>query len=135
MKSFSKMLAIGLCTAILAVFANLLIKPNYAMAATTPTTTSNPNCQNSNQAGVKECLASNNLVKDLNDIVNFLSAGVGIVVVGNIIIGGIQYTTSGEGSEGIKKARQRISNSALALVAFLFIYAFLQWIIPGGVFG
>ena len=32
----------------------------------------------------------------------------------------------------VAEAKKRISNALLALVAWLLIYAFLQWIIPGG---
>jgi uncharacterized membrane protein len=73
-------------------------------------------------------------VHDIQIIVNFLSAGVGIVVVAVIILGGIQYSMAGDNPQAVGSAKQRIINGLIALVAFLFIFAFLQWLIPGGVF-
>lgn len=78
------------------------------------------------------CLQKNPIVTNLNNIIDFLSAGVGIVVIAVIIIGGIQYTLAGDNSSATQAAKQRITNGLIALFAFLFIFAFLQWIIPGG---
>ena len=92
------------------------------------------NCQDSSQSGLQQCLQTNPIVKDINTIVNFLSAGVGIVVVATIITGGIQYTLAGDSPEATSKAKQRITNGLIALVAYLLIFTFVQWLIPGGVF-
>lgn len=78
--------------------------------------------------------SDNPIIKDLNKIVNFLSALVAIVVIGSIIVGGIQYSLAGGGSDTTQKAKKRIVDSFIALGVFLFIYALLQWLIPGGVF-
>lgn len=83
---------------------------------------------------VSQELKKNPIVKDLNTIVNFLSAGVGIIVVIVIIVGGIQYSMAGDNPQAVAAARQRILNGLIALMAFLFMFAFLQWLIPGGVF-
>lgn len=77
---------------------------------------------------------TNPIVKDLNDIVKVLSGLVGVVVVGMIILGGIQYSMAGDKAEAVSAAKKRIINGVTALVAFLFIFAFLQWLIPGGIF-
>jgi hypothetical protein len=84
---------------------------------------------------ISNCLKNNKIVADLNKIVNFLSAGVGIVVTGSIIFAGIQYSLAGGDSAKVSAAKKRITDSLIALLAFAFMYAFLQWIIPGGVFG
>jgi hypothetical protein len=83
---------------------------------------------------LSNCLQTNPIVKDLNYIINFLSAGVGIVVVAVIILGGIQYSTAGDSPEATAKAKARIMNGLIALLAFMFVFAFLQWLIPGGIF-
>jgi hypothetical protein len=62
-----------------------------------------------------------------------LSAGVGIIVVTVIIIGGIQYSIAGDNANATKAARDRIMNGLIALFAFMLIFAFLQWLIPGGI--
>jgi hypothetical protein len=80
-----------------------------------------------------QCLQKNPITKNLNNLVNFLSAGVGIVVIGVIILGGIQYSIAGDNATATGAAKQRIINGLIALAAFLFLFAFLQWLIPGGI--
>lgn len=67
-------------------------------------------------------------------IINILSAVVGVIVVIMIVIGGIQYSTARDNPQGVAAARERIINALLALVSYLAITAFLQWVVPGGVF-
>jgi len=113
-------------TTIVAILAAIFIlAPGKTLAATT-----NPvgKCDK-NATGVNNCI-----VIDLNYLINILAAGVGLVVVGTIIVGGIQYSTAGDKPEDVTKAKQRIMNGLIALVAFIFMWAFLQWLIPGGVF-
>lgn len=84
-----------------------------------------------NKTGV---CSTNPIVGDLNTIVNVLAALVGVVVVGSIILGGIQFSAAGDKAEAVSAAKKRIINGLIALAAFLFIYTFLQWLIPGGIF-
>lgn len=69
------------------------------------------------------------------DIINFMSFGVGIIVVGLIVVGGFQYVTAGGNPQKIEAAKHRIIQAIVALVLFIFMYALLQWLIPGGLFG
>jgi uncharacterized ion transporter superfamily protein YfcC len=50
-------------------------------------------------------------------------------------MGGIQYSTSGGNPQAASAAKKRMSNAFLALLALVFLYTFLQWIVPGGIFG
>jgi hypothetical protein len=77
---------------------------------------------------------NNPIIKDINLFVNILSGLIGIAVVGSIILGGIQYSLAGDNPQALSAAKGRIMNGLTALVAFIFTYAFLQWLIPGGVF-
>jgi hypothetical protein len=70
----------------------------------------------------------------VNSVTNFLSAGVGIIIVIMIIVGGIQYTTAGGDPQKVASAKGHILNAIIALVAFFFLFAFLQWVVPGGIF-
>ncbi|MBX4197652.1 hypothetical protein KW801_03830 [Candidatus Saccharibacteria bacterium] len=116
------------------VLASITLVAPMALAATTKTPVDpNVNCNDSSQSGLQNCIKSNKIVEDLNGIIDFLSAGVAIVVIGSIILGGIQYSMAGGSPEAVTKARQRITNGLIAFAAFLFIFAFLQWIIPGGI--
>lgn len=74
------------------------------------------------------------ILKYLQIIINILSGLVGIVVVVAIISGGIQYSMGGDDPQKIQAARSRITNALMALILFTFMYAFLQWLVPGGIF-
>lgn len=107
---------------------------------TTPTSTSV--CQNTlgsngqvSQSKVDSCLNQSPVVHDIQNIVNFLSAGVGIIVIAVIILGGVQYSMAGDNANATGAAKTRITNGLMALFAFIFSWAFLQWLIPGGIFG
>jgi len=94
------------------------------------------NCKNTTSAAALEnCIRNNKITKDLNYIINFLSAGVGIVIVGMLLVGGIQYMVAGANPQALTAAKARISNALIALLAFIFTFAFLQWLVPGGIFG
>ena len=95
---------------------------------------SNPSKYPQTAAGQHACLAANPLVTKIQDVVNFLSAGVAVVIAGSIIVAGIQYTMAGNQPQVLAAARNRIINAVIALFAFLLTFAFLQWIIPGGIF-
>jgi len=81
------------------------------------------------------CTGHGNPITDmLFAFVRLLSDGVGIVVVASIIVGGIQYTVSRGDPQAPAAAVKRIQSSATALLIFIFGWALLQWIIPGGFF-
>ena len=87
------------------------------------------------QTKLKNCVTQTPIVKDIQSIVDFLSIGVGIIVIAMIIIGGIQYSMAGDSPDATGKAKTKITNALIALFVYLFMFAFLQWIIPGGLFG
>jgi hypothetical protein len=70
--------------------------------------------------------------KYVQPLINVLAAAIGVVATINIIIGGIQYSAASGDPQKVAAARKRIANSVLALVAFGLLYAFMQWLIPGG---
>ncbi len=70
----------------------------------------------------------------LFSIIRFLSIGVGIVVVGAIIVSGIQYTTGEGNPEATQNAKNRIQASIISLVIYVFIFSIAQFLIPGGFF-
>ena len=75
------------------------------------------------------------IVAYLKLILKFLSGGVGIVVLLMMTIAGVQYITAAGQPEQVKAAKNRIQNAITALVLFLIAFAFLNFIIPGGIFG
>jgi|SRR3989344_3374226 len=86
------------------------------------------NCINGPEGG--NCTTMDKIM----DVVDALSAVVGIVVVVMIIVGGIQYSSAGSDPQKIASAKTKIVNALLALLVLIFLWAFLQWIVPGGVF-
>jgi len=66
--------------------------------------------------------------------VNILSAGVVIAAIGGVVYGSIMYTTSGGSVEQTKKARAIIANTIVGIVLYVAMWAFLNYIVPGGVF-
>jgi hypothetical protein len=68
----------------------------------------------------------------INPAINLLAAAVGIIVAISIIIGGLQYGSSAGDPQKASAAKNRIRNAIIALVTFLFLYAILNFLIPGG---
>lgn len=67
-------------------------------------------------------------------VLNIMTAGVGIAAVGGIIYAAILYTSARDNSGQVSKAKVLIFNVVLGLIAYAGMFAFLQWIIPGGIF-
>lgn len=81
-------------------------------------------------------LNSNNcgIIKMVIVITNAMSALVGVVIVAMLVWGGIQYSSAGADPSKVQAAKQKIINAIIALVLFIFGYALLQWLVPGGIF-
>ncbi len=83
------------------------------------------------EAAVKD----NPIFQLLLTFINFLTAGVGLVVTTLVVVGGLQYMTAGGNPQKTQAAIMRISNALIGLVLYIFMFAILQWLIPGGLFG
>lgn len=66
--------------------------------------------------------------------INILSAGIGIVAVGGIIYAAILWTTAEDKAAQITQSKTTIFNIILGLVAYALLFAFVQFLVPGGVF-
>lgn len=79
------------------------------------------------------CSQKGNPVFDLTfAIIRLLSDGVGIVIVLSVVIAGIQYTTSADNPRSVEAAKARLRSAVLALAVFIFAYALLNYLVPGG---
>lgn len=67
-------------------------------------------------------------------IFRFLSAGAGIVVIGSIVLAGIQYSASKGDPQATGAAIKRISNSLIGLLIYLLMFAIANFLVPGGMF-
>lgn len=82
----------------------------------------------------EQCLRENALINFLKVAINVLSALVGLVVTAMIVLGGIQYASAGGNPNATSAAKKRIFNAIFALIAYLFLFVILEWLLPGGLF-
>jgi hypothetical protein len=66
-------------------------------------------------------------------IIRFLSAGVGIAVVGGIVYGGIMYMTARDNAGQTQKAITIIVNAVIGLLLYIFLFAIINFLVPGGI--
>lgn len=64
----------------------------------------------------------------LKFVVDVMSIGIGILGVIGITIVGIQYLTAGGSEEKTRKAKRRMFEIVIGLVAYVLIYAALKWL-------
>jgi hypothetical protein len=65
--------------------------------------------------------------------INFLSAVAGMAIVASIVIAGYQYMTARDNSGQVESAKKRMMWAIIALGVFVFMYAILNFLVPGGV--
>ena len=65
-------------------------------------------------------------------MIRFLTFGVGVVITIAIIMSGIQYTTSEGNPEKTMAAKNHIQNAIIGLMMYIFAFALLNYLIPGG---
>lgn len=97
-----------------------------------------PNCANDyscNPGDGEKCLENNPIIVWLNFFINVFAAVIGVGAVAMLIFAGVQYTTAADNPSQVEAAKKKIGAVVLGLVAFIFLYAFLNWLIPGGVIG
>lgn len=68
-------------------------------------------------------------------IINTLTVGVGVAAVGAIAFAGFLYATARDDTNQTKKAITMITNTAIGILVYIFMWAILQYLIPGGVLG
>lgn len=68
----------------------------------------------------------------LNLILEILSIGIGILGVIGIMVVGIQYMTAADNEQQTAKAKRRITEIIIGLIAYAILYAASQWLLPGG---
>ena len=72
--------------------------------------------------------------KYVNPAINLFSMVFGLIAVSSLIFGGIQYSASAGDPQNVAKAKKRIIDTIIAIVAYFFLYAFIQFLVPGGLF-
>lgn len=134
----------ALAAAILAVF--ILLAAPFAAHAAAPIA----NCTTSDgKPGVKTAIAvggtncvpingsgiqSNPIFIYITSILKVVSGLAGLATVGGFIWGGILYITARANASQVEKAKMVMVNSVIGLLMFIFMYAILQFLVPGGIF-
>jgi hypothetical protein len=113
---------------------------------TKPCTLDNKICNNYNAAPSATCQTgdpavsngctngdcSGLITKYINPLIKLLTILIGIIISISIVVAGIQYGSAAGDPSKVTAARKRIWNAVLALVAYIFLAGFLNFIIPGG---
>ncbi|MBR3256874.1 hypothetical protein IKG02_01115 [Candidatus Saccharibacteria bacterium] len=69
----------------------------------------------------------------LSIVLNILTFGVGAAGVLGIVISGVQYMSASGNEVQMTKAKNRIVQVVIGLVAYGLFWAVLEWLIPGGI--
>ena len=77
-----------------------------------------------------DCGHGEAIISILNLVVNVMTIGVGILGVMGITIVGIQYLTAGGSEERTRKAKRRMFEIIVGIVAYVIVYSLLNWLIP-----
>lgn len=78
-------------------------------------------------------IAENPIFFYLRQILIFMAGGVGFAVVGGIIYGSYMYITARDNASQTQQGQNIIINAVIGLLLFIFMYAILQFLIPGGI--
>ena len=123
-----KKILILIAFAIVAINSSSFFLSNVVLASglTPPTSTSG-------EVKATE-LKDNPIVQWIEFFINVLS--VTILAGSSVMIAwaGIQYMSARDNAQAVQAAKQKIWNVVFGLIAYFFLYAFIQWLVPGGVF-
>lgn len=67
-------------------------------------------------------------------VLNIMTFGVGVVAVAMVAYASFLYTTAQDNGNQTKEAIEKIRNVVIGIVCYALMWAFLNFLIPGGVF-
>lgn len=91
------------------------------------------NCKGETPDKLKVCVQQNPVIQQFTQIINFLTIGVSVIITIVVIIGGMQYMTARNNPQAVTSAKKKIAAAIIAFAAYMILWAFLQYLIPGGV--
>lgn len=103
----------------------------------------NSTCPDGVQTSFFGCVQKNEDSTDLNDnpiyklllnAINFLAVGVGIVVVGGIVYGSFLIVNSNANAGRTQQGISIIVNAFIGLLLYIFLFAIVNYLVPGGLF-
>lgn len=83
-------------------------------------------------AGGAKCNAF--ITKYINPVVTLLTVVLGVVAAISIVIAAIQYSSAGDDPGKVEKAKERIWQTLIGVVAYFLLAAFINFLVPGGLF-
>jgi hypothetical protein len=90
-------------------------------------------------AAVKVCAASGDacdkfISKYIQPFILLFTASIGVLAVISYVLAAIQYSSAGDDPGAVNKAKDRAFKTTIGLIAYIFLFAFLNYLIPGGLF-
>ena len=120
------------------VLIGLACVPGRALAAPTPGDdgggggSSQPAVKESCDPSTQDC-GQEFIDAYISPIILALSGLIGVFAVISLIMAGIQYAGSADDPGVVTKAKQRIFATVIGIVAYIFLFAFLNYLVPGGI--
>lgn len=68
----------------------------------------------------------------INPFITLLTVSIGVIAAISLVVAGVQYASAGSDPGKVQKAKDRIGKTLLGVLAYLFLFAFLNYIVPGG---
>jgi len=80
-------------------------------------------------------VAESGIMSLLKLVLKIMTAGVGILAVGALIYAGILYGSAADNASQTAAAKKLITNTVIGIVSYAAMVLFINFLIPGGVFG
>jgi hypothetical protein len=77
-------------------------------------------------------VTDNPIVAFLKTVLQFLALGIGIALVGGLSTGGVVYMTARANPQQVQKAEEIIRNAIIGIALYVFMFAIINFLIPGG---
>ena len=118
-------------TLISIVYLTINILNLSSITATATGSTENKSCGGVSTSIIECEDGKSGIGQILKIILNILTICIGILAVIGITVVGIQYLTAGANEEQTRKAKRRLIEIVIGIIAYILLYALLQWLIPG----
>jgi hypothetical protein len=151
MKTLSRFCLVLLLLAAVNTAVPLLVAPSPALAATPQELIQQGQCQktsntdcfqkvqdpavNGDCSSTAPNLNCNIVTKYVNPLIKFIGILGGLAITIGIIVGGIQYASSGGDPQSAASGKRHIKQAVIALIGLLFLYAFIRFLMPAGTVG
>ncbi len=140
MNKLQKIIILSMFGLILGGFAVPLFAPNHTLAVEAQIEDDEGSGNSSDNPDEETKPSTSILPSDwkienlLNVVLVILTTGISIAASIAFVVAGVLYSTAGGNSQQVQKAKTMILNTIIGLISYSLLWAFAQWLIPGGVF-